>query len=200
MQTILNSQLWKYLLLDASALALLPRSSFANVTCDCPIRHPNLHDLLLRAGSSTCSFDLNPPPPSTLNVLSQTDFPLASDPFCIPTPRILRTRCSMLMGAPKKEPQRAVTGHLNAHPSPECLCWRCWLTPTLLTVFHKLLHFFIRCWQWHLTIFNKKFPDCISFEELTAWIRFKTDERSVKVSVSLTAMTAAFSYCTFSSL
>lgn len=72
----------------------------------CSIYQSVLHDLFLRAGSSTCSFDLKkknkPNKPTPSKYFNQMEFPLALDTFCVPTPWVWRTRCKMPTDAPKR--------------------------------------------------------------------------------------------------
>lgn len=85
------------LLPDVPASSLFPRLWFCCAICYCPIQQTVLNDFFWRAGSSTCSFDLKKKAkqsPST-KYFNQTDFSLALDTFCVPTPWIWRTRCKM---------------------------------------------------------------------------------------------------------
>lgn len=86
--------------------SLFSRLSFSSVTCYCPIQQPVLCDLFLRAGSSTCSFDLTRKTKqikaSSSKYFNQIDFPLALDSFCLPTPWIWRPRCKMPLDTPKR--------------------------------------------------------------------------------------------------
>lgn len=59
--------------------------------------------IFLRAGFSKCRFYLKTKPTHhTLNVFSQTNFPLILDPFCITATHILRAGHKMLVSAPRR--------------------------------------------------------------------------------------------------